>query len=380
MNTKTSSTPVLLTTEQHDMVKNRLAELLKNQYGIINQRDGKLEFMAAYLMGYTNHQQRKKIYSETLAENANTSEVHPKRSTFLWPVFPQTEQPENHPIGTVLYHAFLCSKDPSKLDVLPHIQERGWFTWNDVSDYIDLEFEVVDHDQPHAKQNNYHSIGLRLSLNLTDMTPALVIGNNLGDGFNELQSLDLSSSYEDLLKILQPSNGRFSLASNHQNRAHSAFENCSTDSLNILLREITFLWTVCHPQWQTYLSYLNPCGWERDPFIDFNIDSPRLVNSITPTFKHGITIDEDVTIDLSLSFFGPTFEVGSADDHAIELMIGINHGDGMDHDHAYRCTLPSPFSTNDILTAITKNPEYQKFSLKTFSELHKLLVELDCFI
>lgn len=156
----TLPTPILLSDSQHEFVKANVAAMLEKEYKISNQSAGKLDYLAAVVMGFSNHQQRKALLAANTAVEGSTP---PAAS---WPLgWLQAQQGSM----TTAQKAWLFA--------------RGWFEQNDDGEYLDLEVEIPYEEED--RQNYRQSFNIKLTFDFISECLHLAIGDNLGDGFNE---------------------------------------------------------------------------------------------------------------------------------------------------------------------------------------------------
>lgn len=175
------TTPILLNAEQHEQLKTQLTTLLASEYSIERQSAGKIEYMAAVLMGFTNHHQRNALlneHSRTFRANQaaplNVIHMVSKPGADLDPSSTLPRWPGNwlNDVNGELPAEFVAA-----------MMQRGWFVNNDDGDYLDYEIEFTY--LPESDENNRRSFNAQLTFDRTDNSLRIAIGDNWGDGFNE---------------------------------------------------------------------------------------------------------------------------------------------------------------------------------------------------
>lgn len=170
-------TPILLNDTQHTQLKQQLAHILEKEYHITNQSSGKLEYMAAVLMGFTNHQQRRASLEQQNKEISSWPELSPVLRI-------NTNEPSNIITPTTWFGHRLTEDDTclskSAMDALI---SRGWYEFNNDGQYQDFEIEFTY--QAQTKTEERKSFNLQMSLDFEDKSIRICLGDNLGDGFNK---------------------------------------------------------------------------------------------------------------------------------------------------------------------------------------------------
>lgn len=158
-------TPILLNDTQHTQLKQQLAHILGKEYHIKNQSSGKLEYMAAVLMGFTNHQQRQALIELQGGAHKSMPNLAPVMRPH-WLGVRLTEE------DTILSTA-----------AMNELKARGWYEFNSDGQYQDFEIEFTY--QAQTKTEERKSFNIQMSLDFEDKSIRICLGNNLGDGFNE---------------------------------------------------------------------------------------------------------------------------------------------------------------------------------------------------
>lgn len=224
--TELSSLPILLNDVQHAKVKENLALVLKEQYSIVNQSSGKLDYMAAVIMGFTNHHQRKSLLVHNKDEFGNSafssqqcSDVPPRKPTW-WPLSAS---------------GYLW---PEQKKIL---KERGWIVWERSDDYQELEIQF-NYGVSRARCDL--SFNVRLSFSLLKYDIEVDIGDNLGHGFNHYLKLTHSDFRNVRLRdLVRERIQAFNQSGKFSNQARSFSENFADfpDVANALLNELEFI-------------------------------------------------------------------------------------------------------------------------------------------
>lgn len=125
----TTNDPILLPEDKHEQVKHNLAALLKDTFSIDNQSDGKMEYLAARVMGFQNHQQRKALLEQQQQKTA-TFQALLRQPPELYLLESQW------PAGVLREHN---GEIPD--DAFERLKARGWFDQETGYGYRDLEIE-----------------------------------------------------------------------------------------------------------------------------------------------------------------------------------------------------------------------------------------------
>lgn len=169
--------PILLNADQHAQLKSQLAMLLEKEYSITNQTSGKLEYIAACLMGFNNHHHRKHALNIAHAQGCHPNMLVPQKTQKRQ--WPGPWLPKNNGQLTTEQEEWLIG--------------RGWwFHETDGDEYVDVEIEFT-----YAKEDGLQSrksFNAQMSFCFESKSIRFSVGDNLGDGFNEYVWWSLDSS------------------------------------------------------------------------------------------------------------------------------------------------------------------------------------------
>lgn len=162
--------PLMLSAAQHHQLKQNLAHVLRETFSIDNQSDGKLEYLAARLMGFTNHQQRQAKIREDQDKARRLQALLRAPATLI-------TLSNDWPEGVLRTHNGEIPADDFEI-----LKSRGWFDQETGGGYRDLEIEFRYEGD---NKDQELSFNLRLSIDDNDKLVHIIIGGNRGDGFNE---------------------------------------------------------------------------------------------------------------------------------------------------------------------------------------------------
>lgn len=222
--------PIMLSAEQHEQVKHRLAALLSSEYGITRQSAGKLEFLTAALMGFSNHHQR----NAAIAALQQPAPREATSTTDAWPVgWLRDQQGE------------ITTSD------LAVLKSRGWVCCQDNGEYQDYEFAVtyahVDAGR-HSFGADRHSFNIMLTINHVAKTAYISLGDNLGDFTNVHLEFNLSKT-----SVLDANTYHYAVQNLMKNaRSVSASHFADnfqryTDAANVIISELIVIAAWCSP-------------------------------------------------------------------------------------------------------------------------------------
>lgn len=90
----------------------------------------------------------------------------------------------NEPAAQVSLSSILKTGSLSE-EQIKEINATGWHIWQNSSSYTDIELEVTYQTEEENGDDRY-SLNLHLTLNWDESNMYMVLGTNLGDGFNDL--------------------------------------------------------------------------------------------------------------------------------------------------------------------------------------------------
>jgi len=166
----TTTHHILLSAEQQEQVKNNLAKILKEAFSIDNQSEGKLVYLTARLMGFDNHHQRSALLKQQQEKTAKFQALLQMPAELI-------RLESQWPAGVLSDHN---GEIPD--EAFERLKARGWFDQETGYGYRDLEIEFR-YESADARQEP--SFNLRLCIDDNDKCVHFIIGDNLGDGFNE---------------------------------------------------------------------------------------------------------------------------------------------------------------------------------------------------